>query len=98
MSSKTVFPILWANVSLATRILPSVLVKNKVSFVAFIKESNASSLSLSAFSMRVCRAWHRTYGVKVPVPGFRGAEGKEKGKGVVVRRGLEEAQSETAGR
>jgi len=33
----------------------------------------------------VCWAWHRTYGAKVPVPGFRGAEGKEKGKGVVVR-------------
>jgi len=26
------------------------------------------------------------------------AEGKEKGKGVVVRRGLKEVQSETAGR
>jgi hypothetical protein len=36
--------------------------------------------------------------VKVPVPGFRGAEGKEKGKGVSVRMGLKEAQSETAGR
>jgi predicted Zn-ribbon and HTH transcriptional regulator len=47
---------------------------------------------------RVCRAWHRTYGVKVPVPGFSGAEGKEKGNGVVARRGLKEAQSETAGR
>ena len=31
-------------------------------------------------------------------PGFRRAEGKEKGKGVVARRGLEEAQSEIAGR
>ena len=30
-------------------------------------------------------------------PGVRGAEGKEKGKGVVVRRGLEEAQSKDAG-
>ena len=29
---------------------------------------------------------------------LRGAEGKEKGKGVVARRGLKEAQSETAGR
>ena len=36
--------------------------------------------------------------MKVPVPGLSGAEGKEKGKGVVVRQGLEEAQSETAGR
>jgi hypothetical protein len=32
------------------------------------------------------------------VPGNRGAEGKEKGKGVIVRWGLEEAQSESAGR
>ncbi|MGD0624794.1 MAG: hypothetical protein ABSB32_08750 [Thermodesulfobacteriota bacterium] len=24
---------------------------------------------------RVCRAWHGAYGVKVPMPGFRGAEG-----------------------
>jgi hypothetical protein len=47
---------------------------------------------------RVCRAWHRAYGVEVPMPGFRGAEGKEKGKGVIVRWGLEEAQSKSAGR
>ena len=47
---------------------------------------------------RVCRAWHRAYGVEVPMPGFRGAEGKEKGKGVIARWGLEEAQSESAGR
>ena len=50
------------------------------------------------YAWRVCRAWHRTYGVKVPMPGFRGAEGKEKGKGVIVRWGLEEAQSKSAGR
>ena len=30
-------------------------------------------------------------------PGFRRAEGKEKGKRVVVRRGAEEAQSKAAG-
>jgi hypothetical protein len=36
--------------------------------------------------------------VKVPVPGFSGAEGKEKGKGVTARWGPEEAQSKTAGR
>ena len=50
---------------------------------------------------RVCRAWHRTSGVEVPpspTPGISGAEGQEKGKGVVVRRGLKEAQSESAGR
>ncbi len=47
---------------------------------------------------RVCRAWHRTCEVKVLTPGVNGAEGKEKGKGVVVRRGLEEAQSKSAGR
>ena len=36
--------------------------------------------------------------MEVPTPGFRGAEGKEKGKGVTVRRGLKEAQSKSAGR
>jgi hypothetical protein len=36
--------------------------------------------------------------VQVRLPGFRRAEGKEKGKGVAARRGLKEAQSETAGR
>jgi len=36
--------------------------------------------------------------VGVPTPGFRRAEGKEKGKGVVARRSLKEAQSENAGR
>jgi hypothetical protein len=39
-----------------------------------------------------------TLSVQVRLPGFRRAEGKEKGKGVVARRGLKEAQSETAGR
>ena len=57
---------------------------------------------------RVRRAWRVTSWVKVLWPGFaapavrptplRRAEGKEKGKGVVVRRGLKEVQSETAGR
>src|SRR5512135_1718887 len=37
-------------------------------------------------------------GGEVPVPGRSRAEGKEKGKGVVVRWGLEEAQSESAER
>jgi hypothetical protein len=32
------------------------------------------------------------------MPGFRGAEGKEKGKGFIVRWCLEEAQSKSAGR
>jgi len=31
---------------------------------------------------RVCQAWHRTSEVPVLVPGMRGAEGEEKGKGV----------------
>jgi hypothetical protein len=35
---------------------------------------------------------------EILTPGIRRAEGKENGKGVVVRRGLEEAQSEDAGR
>jgi hypothetical protein len=47
---------------------------------------------------RVCRAWHRTSEVKVLVPGVREAEGEEKGKGVVARRGLKEAPSKRAGR
>jgi hypothetical protein len=46
----------------------------------------------------VCRTWHRTYGVEVPVPGRSRAEGKEKGKCVVVRQGAEVAQSESAER
>jgi len=46
----------------------------------------------------VCRTWHRTNGVEVPVPGRSRAEGKEKGKGYIVRCGLEEAQSESARR
>jgi len=47
--------------------------------------SRPTRRSRAADACRVCWAWHRTYGAKVPVPGFRGAEGKEKGKGVVVR-------------
>ena len=31
---------------------------------------------------RVCQAWHRTSEVQVLVPGIRGAEGEEQGKGV----------------
>ena len=46
----------------------------------------------------VRRAWRVTSQVRVLWPGIRRAEGKEKGKGVVARRGLEEAQSEAAGR
>ncbi|BDB13249.1 hypothetical protein ANFP_05690 [Acidithiobacillus ferrooxidans] len=46
----------------------------------------------------VRRAWRVTSQVRVLWPGFRRAEGEEKGKGVVARRGLEEAQSEAAGR
>jgi len=49
-------------------------------------------------SGRVCRAWHIACGVEVPAPGVRGAEGKEKGKGVVARRGPQEAQPKDAGR
>lgn len=47
---------------------------------------------------RVRGAWRVTSQGKVLCPGFRGAEGKEKGKGVVARRGLKEAQCATAGR
>jgi len=55
-------------------------------------EISKSSLCFLTFSsgtrhsiLRVCRACHRVSGVKVPVPGVSGAEGKEKGKGVIVR-------------
>jgi hypothetical protein len=47
---------------------------------------------------RVCRAWHSTDEVPVLVPGVRGAEGEEQGKGVTARWGLEAAQSKEAGR
>ena len=40
---------------------------------------------------RVCRAWHEARRVPVPTPGVRRAEGKEKGQGVVARRGLRRA-------
>jgi len=52
----------------------------------------------AAQAERVCRAWHRTDEVKVFVPGLRRAGGWEKGKGVIARWGLEEAQSKSAGR
>jgi len=39
----------------------------------------------AAHPYRVCRAWHRACEVKVLTPGISGAEGKEKGKGVIVR-------------
>ncbi|OGW36462.1 MAG: hypothetical protein A2Y97_08500 [Nitrospirae bacterium RBG_13_39_12] len=55
-------------------------------------------LTATADFGRVCQAWHRACEVKVLTPGISGAEGKEKGKGVTVRRGLEEAQSKSAGR
>lgn len=46
-------------------------------------------LRQAAYVKRVCRAWHRTIGVKVSEPGKGGAEGKEKGKGVIARWALE---------
>ena len=52
----------------------------------------------AAEAQRVCRAWHKACEVEVLTPGISGAEGKEKGKGVIVRWGLEEAQSKHAGR
>jgi hypothetical protein len=47
---------------------------------------------------RVCRAWQRTSGMEVAVPGVRRTEGWEKDEGGIVRRGPEEAQSKSAGR
>ena len=43
------------------------------------------------------RTWRVANGVEVPIPGISEAEGKENGKGVVVRRGLKEAASEMYG-
>lgn len=50
--------------------------------------------------MQIVCAGHGTelVGWKVPIPGVSGAEGKEKDKGVTVRWGREEVQSEHAGR
>ncbi|MGR2914284.1 hypothetical protein NLI94_14300, partial [Acidithiobacillus ferrivorans] len=45
----------------------------------------------AGYVRRVRRAWRVTSQVRVLWPGIRRAEGKEKGKGVVARRGLEEA-------
>jgi hypothetical protein len=44
-----------------------------------------TALRAAADAERVCQAWHRTDEVKVLVPGVRGAEGEEKGKGVTAR-------------
>ena len=46
----------------------------------------------------MCQAWYRTSAVQVLVPGDRGAEGEEQGKGVVSRRGLKKSPSTGAGR
>jgi len=62
------------------------------------KRLQRPALCAAAEPQRVCQAWHRSSGVEVPVPGNRGAEGQEKGKGVIARWGLEEAQSKCAGR
>jgi hypothetical protein len=59
---------------------------------------HASANSAPRDLHRVCQAWHRACGVEVPTPGVRGAEGEEKGKGVIVRRRPEEAQSKGTGR
>jgi hypothetical protein len=46
---------------------------------------------------RVCQAWHRTSEVKVLVPGNRGAEGEEKGKGAHHEVGSEGSPIQTRG-
>jgi hypothetical protein len=63
-----------------------------------INSMQRTALCAAADAGRVCRAWHRTSEVKVLVPGVRGAEGEEQGKGVAARRGLKEAPSKRAGR
>jgi len=57
----------------------------------------ADAQERAAHAWRVCQAWHRACGVH-PTPGISGAEGEEKGKGVIGRWRLEEAQSKGAGR
>jgi len=45
----------------------------------------------------VCQAWYRVSEMKVLAPGISGTEGYEKGKGVIARRGLEEANPKAWG-
>jgi hypothetical protein len=47
---------------------------------------------------RVCRTWHSTHGVEVPVPGGSAAAGEEPGTGVPARWGPEAGPSQEAGR
>ncbi|MBI5674313.1 MAG: hypothetical protein HZC48_00595 [Nitrospirae bacterium] len=42
----------------------------------------AQAVARAGEAWRVCRTWHRTYGVEVPVPGRSRAEGKEKGNSI----------------
>ena len=63
-----------------------------------VRRTNSFAGLPAADPHRVCRAWHRASRVEVPIPGVSGAEGKEKDKGVTARWGLEEVQSEHAGR
>jgi len=54
---------------------------------------------LATDAHRVCQAWHVASEVQVLTPGIRRAKRIGEGaRGVVVRRGLEEAQSKDAGR
>ncbi len=43
------------------------------------------ALRAGAEPARVCEAQHRSSGVRVAVPGDRGAEGREKGVGIAAR-------------
>ncbi len=55
-------------------------------------EADAPVGSITGGPRRVCRAWHVTWSVKVRLPGFRRAEGKENGKGVPAK-GLKERRN-----
>jgi hypothetical protein len=60
---------------------------------------NSDALGRPRRSVLACAPGMARYFVGAsPMARFRRAEGKEKGKGVVARRGLKEAQSEAAGR
>ncbi len=62
------------------------------------RRSSGRAKAARRLTLRVCRTWHRTHGVQVPVPGISAAAGEEKGQGVTARWGLEEAQCKEVGR
>jgi hypothetical protein len=62
--------------------LASLIQPSAMSFYTVWRCSGRGTQRRAAELSRVCQAWHRTSAVHVLVPGIRGAEGSEKGKGV----------------